>query len=88
MARYDYRNLPDSVSAPIETVYRYDADGQRVFKSHEDGYVEFGYQEYYVRGIDGTVLAVYRRQESHFPIELWYWNIVAGSEIIGRAIPD
>jgi YD repeat-containing protein len=77
---YDHRNLPVSLTIGGATyTYRYDADGNRVSKSRTGG----GDTAYYVRGLGGETLAVYDGCG-----QLLYWNILAGGEVIGKALPD
>lgn len=73
--RYDQRNLPYRLTGPRgETLnYLYDADGQRIATGREGKYDTF-----YIRGIDGSVQAVYDADR------LLYWNIVSGGTVIGR----
>ena len=70
---YDRRNLPESISvAGVEFIYRYDHSGQRIYSSAGDG-------SYYIRGLDGEVLAVYDNSGT-----LVHRNILAGGRPIGR----
>ncbi|MTI88903.1 MAG: RHS repeat protein [Balneolaceae bacterium] len=72
-ASYDWRNLPESLSANGSTVtYAYDGDGQRVSKTVG------GTTTYYVRGAGGETIAVYTGTSHTFT------NILAGGEIIGN----
>lgn len=75
-AAYDHRNLPASMRTPGDRhlTFRYDAEGQRVYKAVEGGAVS-----HYVRGAGGAVLAVYDSQG-----RLSYWNIMAGGTALGR----
>ena len=71
---FDYRNLPESITAGNSTFsYYYDANGERVYSSADPAY--------YIRGVNGEVLAVCDSNGN-----LRYWNILAGSEIIGRRV--
>ncbi|NND70782.1 MAG: hypothetical protein HKN43_04320 [Rhodothermales bacterium] len=73
---YDERNQVERVltSAGVYE-YRYDNKGRRVIKSAPD-------QVYYVRGLDGSILAVY-----DFNGEIVKWNITASGSLIGYATP-
>ena len=74
---YDHRNLPETIISNGTTyTYRYDANGQRVFSSLD--------KTYYIRGIGGEVVAVYTDSDNNGTYELSYWNMLAGSEVIGR----
>src|SRR5690606_27870148 len=76
---------PSGVAHP-RTDFRYDAAGQRIVKqvggmpSHCAGFEDHdgAHTEIYVRGLDGSVLAVYGDGE------LKSWNILAGGTVIGR----
>ncbi|CAN0446536.1 unnamed protein product, partial [Laminaria digitata] len=69
---YDYRNLPETITTGGSTFnYRYDASGQRVYSSAD--------LSHYIRGASGEVVAVYDSSGN-----LRYWNLLAGSEVIGR----
>ena len=71
---YDYRNLPTLIS---NIGYDYDASGQRIYqKDNNTGEVYF-----YVRGLNGEVLAVYDSNGA-----LRYRNIVAGGQVIGKVL--
>lgn len=77
-AEYDYRNLPLSMTVGGgEMAMRYYADGQRFYKAlgTTQGW-------YYIRGLDGSVIAVYDEN-----CILRYWNILSGSRPIGRVEP-
>ncbi|MFQ5638043.1 MAG: DNRLRE domain-containing protein [bacterium] len=67
---YDYRNLPTVVPAQANTItFDYDGSGQRTLKNNL----------VYVRGLDGSVLAVYdKATDKHL-----YWN-VWGLDLIGQ----
>ncbi|MEM6645773.1 MAG: RHS repeat domain-containing protein [Bacteroidota bacterium] len=84
-AKYNYRNLPDSMVVADKTLQmRYDAAGQRIFKQFKRTDAAPGVVKetlYYVRTPDGEVLAVYNRNS-----DLLYWNIIAGGPI-GRVEP-
>jgi hypothetical protein len=56
-------------------MYRYDALGNRVFKSS-------GEEAYFVRGKDGSVLAAYDQNGV-----LRKWNILASGQVIGYVVP-
>ncbi|MFK7849033.1 MAG: DUF6443 domain-containing protein [Rhodothermales bacterium] len=69
---YDYRNLPETITTGGSTfIYRYDASGQRVYSSADPSH--------YIRGASGEVVAVYDGSGN-----LRYWNLLAGSDVIGR----
>lgn len=77
-AEYDYRNLPTRMTVGgDEMAMRYYADGQRFYKAlgASQGW-------YYIRGVDGSVIAVYDEN-----CILRYWNILSGSRPIGRVEP-
>ncbi len=73
-AVYDYANMPISMNvAGVGTfTYRYNSEGLRTVK---DGPGSTD-TEYYVRGLDGQVLAVYDDSG-----DVIYWNILAGRPI-------
>ena len=83
---YDRRNLPIEMDMGGGTslTFSYDADGQRISKALSDsqGIVE---ETFYVRGADGSVLAVYVKKDGQ--LRLNYWNILAGGRVIGRIEP-
>ena len=62
-------------------LFRYDADGQRVYKKliNANGAVE----TFYVRGV-GSVIAVYTKTSEGVR---WYWNILSDGTAIGRVEP-
>ena len=70
---YGWRNLPTKSVANGTTIYyQYDANGNRVKK-------QVGREtNFYIRGADGQVLAVYNGRN------LKYVNILAGGEVIGN----
>lgn len=86
---HDRRNLPLSMELPDDKrqEFRYDADGQRIYTKLIDENDDPIEETYYVRGVGGTVMAVYTTtyegSEAQGPV-LKYWNILAGGTIIGR----
>lgn len=88
---YDHRNLPldmtvkqTSSGAQSTLNFRYDGAGQRIYKKLTKPCSSGSCIEtlYYIRGVDGQVLAVYDENQG-----LRYWNIISGSQPIGRAEP-
>jgi RHS repeat-associated protein len=77
-ASYDYQNLPLWVRINSDTTrYRYTEAGQRIAKQ-----VGSGNREMYV--LDGaTPLSVVTVNSSGTP-QSWFWNVVAGNQIVGR----
>jgi len=87
---YDRRNLPTSMPLPdgFTLTFRYDADGQRIYKKLVDSNDLLVSETFYVRGVDGSVLAVYHKDSSDpLPLHLKYWNILAGGTVLGRIEP-
>lgn len=85
---YDRRNLPINMDMGDGTSlkFTYDADGQRTYKRLYDNTSQDTIEEtFYVRGADGSVLAVY--VNDHNGLRLNYWNILAGGRVIGRIEP-
>ena len=73
---YDERNqVVSTLSSEGTYTYRYDHEGRRVKKSAPD-------PVYYVRGLDGAILAVYDAAG-----DIVQWNIVASGNLIGYAVP-
>jgi len=72
---YDHRNLPALIeTGALSLSFQYDAAGRRVSKEANNG---SGF--YYVRGVDGTVLAVYDEAGT-----LQHWNLLAAGQPFGR----
>ena len=81
---YDRRNLPTQMTLGGDGLtFRYDADGQRIYKQLDTGGGTT--KTFYLRGVDGSVLAVYIDQGSG--PQLQYWNILSGGAVIGRIVP-
>jgi len=81
---YDRRNLPTQMTLDGKGLtFRYDADGQRIYKKLVDGSGQT--ETFYLRGVDGSVLAVYIDHGSG--LKLQYWNILSGGAVIGRIVP-
>jgi RHS repeat-associated protein len=76
---YDIFNMPIEVTTTQATAYnRYDVHNRRVYRRLVSVDTTF-----YVRGADGTTLAVYDGSG-----DLMYWNILGAGEIIGRAVKE
>ena len=72
---YNYRNMITSMGTGSPTTYRYNKDGLRIFTSSGDG-------QFFIRGIDGAVLAVYDGARN-----LLYHNVIAGGRVAGKVLP-
>ena len=82
---HDRRNLPTQMSMGSDMLYfRYDGDGQRIYKKLVTGSGQT--ETFYLRGVDGRVLAVYVKEGGGGP-QLQYWNILSGGTVIGRIVP-
>ncbi|MEM9665209.1 MAG: DUF6443 domain-containing protein [Bacteroidota bacterium] len=81
---YDTRNLPTEVTlggSGHALQHRYDAGGLRVYKEIGAGGASPASKTYYVRGLNGEVLAVYSFANGSVSV---HWNILAGGTVIGR----
>ncbi len=75
---YDYQNLPLSLTrSGVTTTYRYAEGGQRIAKQ-----VGTGNREMYV--LDGATPLSVVTVNSGGTVQSWYWNVVAGQEVVGR----
>ncbi len=73
---YDHNDLPVEIVTPAGVIgYRYDANQNRISKSGLS-------VTFYVRGVGGEILAVYGPDGN-----LEKWNIIAGGNTIGYAVP-
>lgn len=86
---YDRRNLPALVPLPggSTLLFRYDSDGQRIYKKLVDAAGNLVRETFYLRGVDGRVLAVYSNETQGQSPRLAYWNILSGGVAIGRIAP-
>lgn len=79
---YNRLNLPNTIQTNTATIQMgYDANGQRI-KKHMTFSDNTQAAVYYVRGLDGQVMAVYDQNGT-----LAYWNLLANGSPIGRAEP-
>jgi RHS repeat-associated protein len=77
-ATYDHRNLPLSFTAAgVTTLYRYNAEGQRIGKHSGTGNAVF----YLKEGL--TTVASVTVAPTGAPT-VWHFNLLAGSQVIGR----
>lgn len=84
---YDRRNLPAHMTlGGDQLLFRYDADGQRIYKQLTNAGGE-ATTTFYLRGVDGRVLAVYTDDGEGGGPQLQYWNILSGGAVIGRIVP-
>ncbi len=86
------RNAQGAIIGEDQTHYRYDAHGHRIYKRMDyhpaQGNVQAGTEVYFVRGIDGTILAVYEQPPGE-PARLRHLNLLAGGTVLGRLeMPD
>ena len=84
---YERRNLPVTFPLPNDTElrFRYDANGQRIYKGLFDSNDNLIHQTFYIRGVDGAVIAVHIQDDE--PLRLEYWNILSGGTVLGRIVP-
>jgi RHS repeat-associated protein len=74
--KYDYRDLPLEIKkAGTSTYYRYNAEGQRVFKQ-----TGTGVSTYYIMDVSGRTLAVVRSSTGYPVFNLW------GNDHIGQLV--